>query len=346
MAKDGKGVYGGVTSASNENTWAVVLAAGEGSRLRSLTKDASGCDVPKQFCSLRAGPSLLHEALRRASSVVPPERVCTIVAAQHERWWRQSLARLPAGNLVVQPRNRGTAHGMLLALAHVLERDRRANVLFFPADHHVVHEPALAAAARRAERSVRENEAKVLLLGIVPDKLDAELGYIVPNGGSGPVTAVRRFVEKPSLHEACSLVAEGALWNAFIVAAQASALLELFLKHDAPVVGRMRAAIRDGGAGPAANAALEHLYRELPVVDFSRDIAESCAKELSVMRVPACGWSDLGTPERVARTLDLTSAGNGDDIEGCAFSGVLSLEERLVALAGARSPLELARAYV
>jgi mannose-1-phosphate guanylyltransferase len=346
MAKDGKGVRRGVTTASNGDTWAVVLAAGEGSRLRSLTKDASGCDVPKQFCSLRAGPSLLQEALGRAASVVPAERVCAVVAAQHDRWWRQALARLPAGNVVVQPRNRGTAHGMLLALAHVLERDRCARVLFFPADHHVADEAALAAAARRAEISVRDNQAKILLLGMAPDKLDAELGYIVPNGGSGPVTAVRRFVEKPSLHEACSLVAEGALWNAFIVAARASALLGLFLEHDARAVGRMRAAIRDGGAGPAANAALEHLYRELPVVDFSRDIAESCASELSVMRVPACGWSDLGTPERVARTLDLTSAGSADDAAGSGFGGVLSLEERLVALAGGQSSLDLARACV
>jgi mannose-1-phosphate guanylyltransferase len=44
------------------NTWALVLAAGEGSRLRSLTTPPSGATVPKQFCSLYAGPSLLAEA--------------------------------------------------------------------------------------------------------------------------------------------------------------------------------------------------------------------------------------------------------------------------------------------
>jgi hypothetical protein len=48
--------------------WAIVLAAGEGSRLRRLTTDGSGASIPKQFCSLRNGPSLLHEALRRAAS--------------------------------------------------------------------------------------------------------------------------------------------------------------------------------------------------------------------------------------------------------------------------------------
>lgn len=51
------------------NTWTLVLAAGEGTRLRSLTTSPSGTAIPKQFCSLFEGPSLLHEALTRAHTV-------------------------------------------------------------------------------------------------------------------------------------------------------------------------------------------------------------------------------------------------------------------------------------
>lgn len=40
-------------------TWAVVLAAGDGSRLARLTTDAAGNSVPKQFCSLDGRASLL-----------------------------------------------------------------------------------------------------------------------------------------------------------------------------------------------------------------------------------------------------------------------------------------------
>ncbi len=43
---------------SSGNTWAVVLAAGDGTRLASLTTDSAGKAVPKQFCSLTAGRSL------------------------------------------------------------------------------------------------------------------------------------------------------------------------------------------------------------------------------------------------------------------------------------------------
>ena len=44
--------------------WALILAAGEGSRLRSLTT-TNGVAVPKQFCSLNGGPSLLQETLHQ-----------------------------------------------------------------------------------------------------------------------------------------------------------------------------------------------------------------------------------------------------------------------------------------
>jgi len=54
--------------------WPLVLAAGKGNRLRSLTVTSSGLHVPKQFCSLQGGPSLLHEALCRAQSITAHER--------------------------------------------------------------------------------------------------------------------------------------------------------------------------------------------------------------------------------------------------------------------------------
>src|SRR6267142_79373 len=107
---------------SKQKTWALVLAAGAGSRLSRLTTDASGTAVPKQFCSLNGGPSLLHEAMTRAHSLVPRDRLTMIVAAQHRRWWQSALWSLPAGNTIVQPRNRGTANGILLPLLSILRR--------------------------------------------------------------------------------------------------------------------------------------------------------------------------------------------------------------------------------
>lgn len=109
----------------HEPLWAIVLAAGDGRRLQGLTTQG-GVAVPKQFCALEHGPSLLQEALDRAHSVVRRERICTVVASAHRRWWSGRLEGVPAANVVVQPRNRGTANGILLPLLTILERDPHA----------------------------------------------------------------------------------------------------------------------------------------------------------------------------------------------------------------------------
>jgi mannose-1-phosphate guanylyltransferase len=284
-------------------TWAVVLAGGEGSRLRSLTTTPSGVAVPKQFCSLCGGASLLDEALQRAASVAPVQRICSVVAEQHARWWCRSLAGLEPGNVLVQPQNRGTALGILLALLNILERDPEAWVVILPADHHVGDEDVLAGALRRAVGAVRARPEHILLLGVTPEEADPELGYIVPASDSvaGPAQ-VARFVEKPTVGEAEALIARGALWNAFIVAARASSLLDLFNRHDRGLARRMRSAVRRAVFGPTTTALVE-LYGRLDSIDFSRDIAERYGAAFRVLRVPACAWTDLGTVQRVTKTL-------------------------------------------
>jgi hypothetical protein len=84
------------------SAWSVILAGGNGSRLQSLTHNAQGIVVPKQFRSLKGGPCLLDDALRRASAVAPSPRVCTVVAAQHRRWW-EGLARSTGAGEITMP---------------------------------------------------------------------------------------------------------------------------------------------------------------------------------------------------------------------------------------------------
>jgi hypothetical protein len=44
-------------------------------------------------------------------------------------------------------------------------------------------------------------------------------------------------------------------------------------------------------------------------LDFSRDVLEVQAARLKVLSVPGCGWTDLGTPQRVVATVrDLSAA--------------------------------------
>ena len=289
---------------TKQRTWAIVLAAGEGTRLSSLTTDASGRSIPKQFCSLDGGHSLLEVAIQRARRIVPRERLCVIVAEQHRRYWQRTLWTLPASNTIVQPQNRGTANGILLATLSILERDPLARIVFLPADHYVKDERTLAVSLREAVTSLTRNPYRVSLVGIAPEEADPELGYIVPGAELPDGTCgVARFVEKPEQALARQLLASGALWNSFIFAASGPTLLGLIRDRMPEVVDRMATAIaRDASATRGENS-LAKLYEELPAVDFSRAIMQGAETALRVVAAPACGWSDLGTPKRVAETL-------------------------------------------
>ena len=124
--------------------WAVVLAGGDGRRVSALTRGVAGESVPKQYCAFGSDETLLRGALRRAAAIVRWPRILVVVAERHRRYWSQALADLPQENIIVQPRNRGTAAGILLpVLDIVLHRDRDARVLVLPADHHVGSEAVL-----------------------------------------------------------------------------------------------------------------------------------------------------------------------------------------------------------
>ncbi len=290
------------------HTWAVVLAAGDGKRLAELTADDQGRHVPKQFCSLRGGPSLFGLALERARAVVPDERVCAVVAKAHEPWWRETTHQVQPDNLLVQPKNRGTGNGVLLALAHILKRDPEAELIFLPADHHVLAEDKLIQTMQSALAAMPPLAREIFLLGIEPDDADPELGYIIPQKtATTNAQGVRHFVEKPSRAVAAKLIEEGGLWNSAIFAVNGARLLELFRERFPDNALHIRSAVDKMTDPGHPSWTLSHLYERISDVDFSHHILQFHVGDLRVVPVPHCGWSDLGTPQRVTQRLNQLS---------------------------------------
>ncbi len=280
------------------NQWVIVLAAGEGSRLRSLTLDDAGVATPKQYCSLRGDGTFLDATLRRAERLVPRDHIVVVVAAEHARWWRQDLAHLPPHNVVVQPRNRGTCPGLLLPLLAILQRDPGASVLVLPSDHHIADEPRFARSTAAALAAAAGGDAGVTLLGVAADAPLSDYGWIVP-ADDRTLAPVAAFVEKPAPVEARRLFVQGAAWNTFLFAARGQTLVEL-IDHCVPgLAADLRSAALLGGD------AVSRLYDRLPSVDLSRDVFQRDPSRLSLLKAPTCGWTDLGTPERVAECLTM-----------------------------------------
>jgi mannose-1-phosphate guanylyltransferase len=202
----------------------------------------------------------------------------------------------------VQPRNKGTALGILLALVTLEMRNPSATLVLLPADHYFRDEDTVSRVLRAAGNMACANSAATYLMGAEPTGVDPELGYILPSERvlDKPVP-IAGFKEKPHVEHAQELIAQGALWNLFILAGSVSALLQLFAEDHAALVSEMRVALEAQLTGRAA--ALNGFYDGIKPIDFSKDVLEVQAHRLQVIRVPPCGWTDLGTPQRVEATV-------------------------------------------
>jgi mannose-1-phosphate guanylyltransferase len=283
--------------------WVVVLAGGDGRRMTGAIVGGKRLDRPKQFCRLQ-GESLLQRTLQRSKRIIDPERTLVVVREDHRRWWQDELGRFPSKNILSEAANRGTGVAILNALVHVLQRDQDPTLVFLPSDHSADREMALVESANSAAGLAASNHKQIVLLGITPDSPEMGYGWILPRrGDAGRGQMVERFVEKPQAHLADQLHAAGALWNSFIFASSAHALLSLFeAAHPRLVHQYLQWFFVQGWNEPRER----DLFVGLPTVDFCSEILQSSAASLRVLVVPPCGWTDLGTPYRVNKWLQRT----------------------------------------
>lgn len=272
-----------------DQPWVVVLAGGEGTRIRSLTRAPDGTPVPKQFCRLRDGMSLFHRAVARGLALTTGARIVPVVRAQHRHWWERDLGGLSPEILISQRECRGTGYAVYRAVLEVARRDPNAVVLVLPSDHVVDDEPRYRASMARLCEEARADPERMVLLGIAVEEPDAEYGWILPAATAEHGTRrVLSFVEKPTLEQAEALRQRGALVNALVMAATAGPLLALF-----------ELCLPDLAADHA-NGGPE---RKRSGWDFSRDFLAHTTSWQRVLETPSFGWCDLGTPVRLRQWM-------------------------------------------
>jgi mannose-1-phosphate guanylyltransferase len=281
---------------------AIILAGGEGSRLRSLTRRLVGDDRPKQFCPVLGGEILLTQTRRRAAHVATAAATFVVVTRAHQRYYRAALGDAPAGTVVEQPEGRGTAPAIFYALLRQSSVAPARAVVILPSDHFVGDDVAFMARVDAALDTVRERPGTIVLLGVAPDRPETEYGWIEPGElrlarSGSPTYRVRRFWEKPPLASATRLMRAGALWNSFVIVAEPRTLASLVgqaMPSLATALAPVAARIGTPWEAEAARAA----YAELTPADFSRDVLERHTDRLAVLPVSGTAWNDLGDPAR------------------------------------------------
>jgi mannose-1-phosphate guanylyltransferase len=283
------------------NLWGLILAGGDGMRLRELTTRIAGAPIPKQYCRITGDRSMLEETLARIAPLVSRTRTLVVVNRDHLPFARAQLGQLPLKNVLVQPRNRDTGPGILFGLLRLMRRDPEATLVILPSDHYVGDELAFRAHVIHSAEVVADHPEKIALLGFVPDRPEPGYGYIEParvlaNDDRSAVFRVAAFCEKPSDELARSIIQRGALWNSFVMTLRVERALELIRQIRPEDYDRMRRVRRIPATGGQP-------YAALPAWNFSSDFLARIPQHLLVLRVANTAWSDWGTPQAIARTF-------------------------------------------
>ena len=299
-------------TAATQNRWAIILAGGEGMRLRSFVHRLRGDSLPKQYVQLFGEQSMLEATLRRAQKLIPSERQLVVVTANHFDYVEvaQQLARFPKICVAAQPTNRDTGWGLLLALAHLYQHHPTATVAMFPSDHFVEEEELFLAHVDAACRLVEQDPSKMVLLGIAPNGPETDYGYIIadrhwqdafPFGARG----VTCFVEKPQPEFARKLMLQGGFWNTMVTVFNIATLLQ-HVRGICPA-NFCRFEKICAAHGDKLASVVDQVFAQAEPMNFSRVILQTLAagRERALLVLPVRGvhWSDWGTEERIMKTL-------------------------------------------
>lgn len=156
--------------------WGIVLAGGEGMRVRPFLSQLCGGRGIKQFCAVIGRRSMLEHTLARVERLIPKERIVVIISQDHQKEAAKQLGHWPAANVIVQPQNRDTTAGILLPLVHVSHRDPSAQVAIFLSDHFILQEERFIDFVRHAVWETLWFPENFILLGMTPDRLEEEYG--------------------------------------------------------------------------------------------------------------------------------------------------------------------------
>lgn len=293
---------------TGSSLWGIVLAGGEGVRLKEFVHEHVGTDAPKQFCAFVGKRTMLERTVRRAGLLIPSQQLVVSGTAHHRPYLFQSLGDRPPGSIVLQPMNRDTAPGILFPLIHILKSAPRALVAIFPSDHFVLPGRRLMrAVSHAADYLHRTHSDSPIVLAAEATYPETEYGWIAPGVSvtsetAGSIFRVKHFAEKPSYRDATLMLAERWLWNTMVLVARGASLLEFFRNAVPDLVACFEMLQRYVGSHREQTVA-DEVYRIIPSLNFSTTVLAHQPDRLLVAPTRQIRWSDWGNKERIVQTI-------------------------------------------
>lgn len=290
--------------------WTIILAGGEGRRMRDFIKTNTGSYRPKQYCRFGDGPTLIERTAERAARLGADAQTLAVVGRSHDRWLAELAWRPRPERVLEQPMDRGSGAALLLALAMILAEAPDAVTLVTPADLVAEPEAAYLVYLMRAVSLAAADPAGAILLAAPPAPGATLGGWLVPgeteNLAAVPIRRMGSAANARRAGTAASVVPAGALADTLAFAARASALWALawrVLPDVMPAFESLRAYYADRAGIPVVRSfippAVRHVYERLPHLDARADLLARDRLGARALAMTGVTCADLDNPARL-----------------------------------------------
>ena len=293
---------------SSEHLWGIILAAGEGKRLKEFIRKRYGIDRPKQYSAIIGTRSMLRHTLDRVEKIIPPRQLQIVVARHHRYYASEILHEKEQKSVLFTPEDRESAASVYLAVSHIYFRDPDAVIAIFPSDHFIGEENRFLHYVERAISFINQHPEFAVLLGVKPTDPNPEYGWIEPGKNfllheGTRFHRVVRFREKPNQVEARQLFAQGCLWNSLVITARCERLVQMYRQHLKIIYDVFKKGKSVYGTHEEEQF-ITDAFQNIPSKNFSKCLLEEIPESLFTLRAEGILWSDWGNTEQVMKDLD------------------------------------------
>ncbi|MCS6961142.1 MAG: sugar phosphate nucleotidyltransferase [Deltaproteobacteria bacterium] len=294
------------------DTVGVLLAGGIGSRFWPLSRQSR----PKQFLKHFNGKTFLRCAVDRLLASIG-ENHGSILVVTNEKYKDLAVQEAPEAIILPEKEGRNTAPAIAYAVAKAKSLGAK-KMIVAPADHVFENEEKMVLKLKSALEFV-EKSPLIVIFGQKPMYPHTGYGYIKVGGYVDEekfpgFRYVRRFHEKPNLERAKSYVSSGEfLWNMGIFVWSLESILRAFedeLPDYFEAINEISKIFESG----QDQEKIFGILNSLEPVSIDLGLIER-VRNISVMEVEDCGWSDIGNLKVWVELIENSGANSTEHIQ-------------------------------
>jgi mannose-1-phosphate guanylyltransferase len=285
-----------------ENTYALILAGGSGTRFWPLSRNSR----PKQLLDLFGTGTLLEQTIRRLDGLVPFENILILTNELQLDAVRAIATMLPAENIFAEPAKRDTAPAVALGIGLVAARNPDAVMMVLPSDQ-LIQDTAAYHSVMRDALATAETSDGLVTIGIRPTWACPSYGYI-ERGGPANITGlacehppfeVTRFREKPDAELAAQFLAQGGFsWNAGMFVWSLPTVIRQLAAHAPELAGF----VSELTSSPDIHATVAARFPALTPISIDYALMETADRVLNIEAT--FDWDDVGSWLSIAKYLE------------------------------------------